>query len=675
MLSSEARRCLVACLVLIALPTVLFWQVWWPNPQQRRVFAYGDFAELHYPMRSFVVSELRQGQLPLWDPYTLAGEPAAADTVLGVFYPLSWWQAAFPALPFWALEVEAIAHLGLAGIFTFLLVRRLTGRAGAGLIAGIAFGVGGFLTSYPMLQLEILETAVWLPAGLWLLERALPERSLVKAALAGAVLGLGIVAGHPQTFLYAAYAVAAYLLFRARRLRLGWRFTLAAAVTVGGAALGIGAVQWLPSLELLRLTPRIHWTYEMLSRGFALSELAGLVRPNPGQWSPLYVGLIPLALALASVALDRRAEVWFWAAVTAIALVMSLGGNGPLYPLAYRIAPGFALFRQQERIAFLVSLSLAVLAGYGYAGLARWRCWPAAALPIVAALVFLDLFHANSGVILQVPPPGGFYAPTPALQRLQQISDPIARVSSESLLPADGNAGLLFGIRDVTGNAPLHLASYDAFIQVVPEIRWFQMLNVRYLLTRRKMDQDAFKLLVDTGDQKLYDQSALGGRPLWIAHALRVVPNNAAAISATADMGLDVFETAVLERQPSPLPQPAAGPEGAQITAFEGRRVVVDATLSTPGILVLSEVDYPGWVARVDGKPWPSLRAYGVLRAVALPAGRWQVEWRYEPLSLGVGATFSLLTPLCMVAFWLRKRRAWREPPSHAAALLQTEAA
>ncbi len=658
LLGLATSRSLLAGLLLLALPFVLFWQVWWPDASQRKVFAQGDFVDQHYPMRTFVAEELRRGRLPLWDPYTFSGEPAAADSIVAAFYPLGLWQVTFTRLPFWALEVEAIAHLGLAGMFTFLLVRQLTGRAGAGLVAGVAFGVGGFLTSYPMLQLEVLETAVWLPAGLWLLERALPGRSLAGVALAGAVLGVGILAGHPQIFLYIAYAAGAYLIFRACQLRLGWRFTLTAAAALGGAALGVGAIQWLPSLELSRLSPRTGWTYETLAGGFAPKDLLGLLRPNPGQWSPLYVGLLPLGLAVAGLALWRRGEAWFWGVMAGLALLMSLGGHGPLYPLAYRAMPGFALFRQQERAAFLASLSLAVLAGYGYAALVRWRSWLRWALPLVVALAFLDLFHANSGIILQTPPAGGYVATTPVVERLQQLGDGLVRTSSEGMLPGDGNAGLAFRIRDVTGNGPLYLATYDTFIKLVPEVRWFQLLNVHYVLTGRRFDQDAFKMLIDAGEQRLYDISALGGRPAWITHEVREVPNWGVAIAATADMGLDPFATAVLERAPDPTPQPAAGPESAQVTLLERHRVVVDATLSAPGVLVLSEVDYPGWVARVDGRPATTLRAFGVLRAVALPAGHWQVEWHYEPRAFYVGAALGAVTLAALGGLWWWQQRA-----------------
>ena len=50
-----------------------------------------------------------------------------------------------------------------------------------------------------------------------------------------------------------------------------------------------------------------------------------------------------------------------------------------------------------------------------------------------------------------------------------------------------------------------------------------------------------------------------------------------------------------------------------------------------PGILVLSEAWFPGWVATVDDAPAEILRADYVLRGVALAAGSHRVRFEYRP--------------------------------------------
>jgi uncharacterized membrane protein YfhO len=56
----------------------------------------------------------------------------------------------------------------------------------------------------------------------------------------------------------------------------------------------------------------------------------------------------------------------------------------------------------------------------------------------------------------------------------------------------------------------------------------------------------------------------------------------------------------------------------------------------------LGEWDYPGWRARVDGRPQDIYRADYGLRAVPLPAGEHVIEFIYRPVSFDVGGAISI---------------------------------
>ncbi len=631
----------------------LFWRWWWPG-MAHWVFAYGDFTEQYYPMRVFVAAQWRLGQVPFWDPYAYGGYPAVGASLYAPYYPLGLWHILFPPpLPLRALEFDALLHLVLAGYFTFLFVRQRTRDAWAGVIAGMAFALGGYLTSYPLLQLGILYTAVWLPLVLFLMEWALERKGWLAMGLPGAALGVSILAGHPQTFLYIAYVAFPYLVFRLWQTKRGWRDGLAAVGMTGVVAVGVGAAQWLPVYDLMGRSPRAHLGFDELAHGFLPTELWGLLRPNPKEWSPLYVGWPALALTLASLLFARRSDVAFWGSVAGIALLLSLGENGGLYPLFYRYAPGFALFRNQERAAFVVSFALALLAGLGLAGVRAWlreRLAPPRAVLLLSLLLvgtlFVDLFHANANGILAPMPPKGYFASNAITERIRAVSLPDWRMSSEGLLPGDGNAGQVYGLRDVAGNSPLHLAAFDHFLETVPEVRWLPMLNVHHLVTRRQLTHGGVQERARVGDVRLYEV-ALGAVPLWITHAVQLVESQKGAMQATAQLDLDVRATVVLEESPEIAPRPLAQTdpsEFARLLHFAAPRIEAEAELAQPGVLVFSEIHDPGWRVWVDGQRAKPLRAYGLLRAVALPAGHHTILWRYQPLWAWLGLAISLLT-------------------------------
>ncbi len=644
-----------ACLLLILLPFVLFWQLWWPDPTIRLGFAYGDFHEQNYPIRRYVAQEWRQGRMPLWDPYTFGGQPAAGSSLFQTFYPPGFWQTLFADLPRRALELEAVFHLGLAGLFTFLFLYELTGRLDAAFIGGFVFSWGGLLTSWPTLQFWILETMVWMPGGLWLLERGLKRRSCWWGVAAAIPYSFSILAGHGQTVLYSAYLSGAYLLWRAVQLRLSWRFVLRMALTVGGLTLAFSAMQWLPSVEMVPISHRADWTYADLAQGFQVRELLGILRPNLGEWSPLYVGWIPLTLVLLSPLLAWRfareslGDVGFWLIVAVLSLLLALGQNGFLYSFFYRFAPGFNVFRHQERIAYLFSFSLAVLATHGFSALTQMQWWPRWGLVAIVLLTGVDLYRANNGVILAPPSLEVDLYETQVSRFLgDHLAAPVTRFNSEGLLPGDGNAGLVYRLRDVTGNNPIRLGAYELTLQIVPEVRWWQLFNVEYVVTRRTFDYPGISLAFEDteGDIRVH-RLEFDQQPVWITHDVDVMPNQEAAIYFTSDMGkVDPLQTAVLETAPDPAPQPAAGPESARITDFSPHRVAAEVELSAPGVVVFSEIDYPGWVAYANGERVESLRAFGILRAVALPAGEWEIEWRFRPLTVYAGLALCGVTVL-----------------------------
>jgi hypothetical protein len=92
----------------------------------------------------------------------------------------------------------------------------------------------------------------------------------------------------------------------------------------------------------------------------------------------------------------------------------------------------------------------------------------------------------------------------------------------------------------------------------------------------------------------------------------------------------------------------------ARIVASELNAVTVDVDALEQGILVLTDSDYPGWEARVDGKPEQIFRAYGLVRAVPVFAGRHRVEFNYNPWTFRSGAVSSVVWLLVLCAVFAR---------------------
>ncbi len=394
------RRCPTPLLYLIL--AALFYA---PLLLGLRTFPDGDFTHHFLPFSLFQQDAIRSWQLPLWNPHTYSGHPFLADTQAAVFYPVSNllllltmpWDA--PGARLYWLQVEAILHIALAGWFTFLLARALTKNRWAAFIAGCCFAFSGYLTGYPPLQLAVLRTAIWLPLLLWALYRAMQEsdrwRWWIGAALIYATM---FFAGHPQTFLHSSYVMAAWLVWllwgtrstptqppprageelrspspTSARIPKGILVGLRCILFFLILALGLSAAQLLPSLEFTQLSVRANVDYAYVSGGFPLQDTWQLLLPGVlTQFSPLYIGIIGLGLAFTAAAARPRWQLTInnlLLIIFLISLLLSYGDNSFLYPFFYRFAPGWNLFRGQERAAFVVALSLSLLAGLGAAAL------------------------------------------------------------------------------------------------------------------------------------------------------------------------------------------------------------------------------------------------------------------------------------------------------------------
>jgi hypothetical protein len=374
---------------LVLLPLLFWWRLWTPNAADRAVIPAGDLDGQYYPLQLFAARQWTAGHLAAWDPYLNAGQPGLADIQTGAWYPpnlvLNLFLAALGLpLSLGLLTWQIIFHFSLASLFTYLFVRHLAHRAGArllaarfaGAVAALSFTYAGYLTTFPVQQITILETAVWLPLVLLFLDRAFhtanPRPQII---LAGLALATALLAGHPQTAMYVVYTVLAYGLFLAWYLRPVLRPSRLAPYVLRFASyvlpllalgLALAAVQLVPSLAFIARSTRAGLDYEAVSWGFPLAEITHLLYPGYFGGSPQYVGILPPILAAAALFLPRvRRQVVFWLAVAGVAFVLAFGGNTFLYSVAYLLAPGFGTVRDQERIIYLFSLAVSVLAGYG----------------------------------------------------------------------------------------------------------------------------------------------------------------------------------------------------------------------------------------------------------------------------------------------------------------------
>ena len=99
-----------------------------------------------------------------------------------------------------------------------------------------------------------------------------------------------------------------------------------------------------------------------------------------------------------------------------------------------------------------------------------------------------------------------------------------------------------------------------------------------------------------------------------------------------------------------------------QLTSYEPNRLVYKASTPKDGVVVFSEIYYPGWQVTIDGQPVDIARADYILRAINMPAGEHTIEMWFDPQSIHVTesiayAALALLLIGVMLLAWTQRSK------------------
>lgn len=170
--------------------------------------------------------------------------------------------------------------------------------------------------------------------------------------------------------------------------------------------------------------------------------------------------------------------------------------------------------------------------------------------------------------------------------------------------------------------------------------RVLNMLNTRYLISQG-----------EKGLKATYNPDALG--TVWLVDSYKIVANSNEEI-----MALHAFNPAKelvvdkrFEDQLNGLTIHVDSTANISMTNYSPNEISYEYSANSEQLAVFSEMYYqPGWNAYVDGKEAKHFRANYVLRAMRLPAGKHQVEFKFEPKGFFVGEKISLAS---MILFFV----------------------
>jgi hypothetical protein len=377
----------------------------------------------------------------------------------------------------------------------------------------------------------------------------------------------------------------------------------------------------------------------------------------------------------------KTARLFFWTAIPVACLLAALA----LWRLERSRSASVHWIGSPLFSAALLTLGLCLVVLR-----ARNRLGPKVVATLIAGLIAIDLITYAHGYLPSVRA-SQIYPDAPLMSFLQS-----QRASPSRVISLDGaygpNAEMIYGLEGV-GGWDLGLRRLKLFTQDIAEPslddlaftssrvtnnhdRRLDLLNAKFLVTTSynssfetlKNLPERFSLVYSAGSVEVFENRFALPRAFLVPASgggIVVLPNEESQLARLRDPGFDPQRHVILNAMPAELVgglSKEVRESSAVINRIDTSSNSVDLSVDTksPGILVLSQMYYPGWQVLVDGKSAPILQTDYALTGVFVKEGSHAITFLYRPASLRFGLAITLGTILivatALVAFQLRRR-------------------
>lgn len=350
-----------------------------PNGIPFKNFLITDPIRQQFPWRELSIAEVKNWQLPLWNPYNFTGTPLLANIQSGVFYPLNFLFLILPFATGWSLLI--LSQTLLIMLFMYLYLRNLRLSEVSAIFGALVFSFSGFVVAWYEWG-TIVHTLLWLPLILLAIDKIFVSQN--KKHLLWIIILIfaycsSFFAGHIQVFFYLfIYSVTyfVFILYQHKGFSLN-KLLYYSSILI--AFLLIASILWFPFLQLTSYSARDLDIRSWLDAGWFIpwQHLIQFIAPdffgNPtalnywGTWNygemVGYVGILPLILALLTLTnLKDKYNRFFigWVIIACLFVFPTV-----LAMLPFQLSIPLISTSQPTRLLSIIDFSLAVLAAKG----------------------------------------------------------------------------------------------------------------------------------------------------------------------------------------------------------------------------------------------------------------------------------------------------------------------
>ncbi len=688
-----------------------------------------DVPSFIYPMQTYAIDLMKQGQWPLWNPFILGGAPLLANFQSAPFSLPALLYFIFETADAWTVQIMA-QHL-LAALFTYVLLRHWKASKVASIFGSIVFAFSGFNMIWSGWNGHALGAA-YIPLLLFFEDKLLRGTSRFSGLGLAITFCLQIFSGYPQTIIYT--AIACFLLWLVsfqknlnyiyKTTKLGFYFLL---------GLGLSAIQLLPSIELLGLS---QWTAEPHPFNWAFLpfvKIITLIAPDffgnhatGNYWGPQdytsntgFSGVVAVLFVILALYNWRRHKRHMSFSLILLFITLILVFPTPISIFAWKHDILGMRSSSAHRGLVLLNLSISLLCAFGvdiflkvkkslriilsslliafflavyflisfylyksqnnhiYIVGIRNLVFPGVILITTSAVLFVSkkIKYDNLGIgivfILMVfeifrfgwkytsfSPKEFLYPETPVIEFLRNQNPPF-RVSLGDSIPV--NLHMPYGLETLGGYETMRPEKASRFIAALnnnsknasPAGRYgiidndtsplLSLANTRYYMALKKDEKgrpspkgdkparflsERFKQVFEDKSVVIYE--AVDALPRAYMVYEWQIAHDLDALDILLSQNFKMDKEVVLEKYPSVQIDKDTSNE-VKIIKYEAQKNTVLINTNSPGILVVSNTNFPGWHAKLDGKRVGILNANYVFQGVEIPKGSHILTLTYFP--------------------------------------------
>lgn len=420
------RESFLATIIIAILTIAIFWQFFlknlypfpgdymlaWYEPWKSSHFSNGSITIAHkpvaddvfrqlYPFKILAMDIVKQGKLPLWNPYNGSGMPLMATMHVGYLNPFNMLFLFLSDSLAWSIYI--MLQPFLIGICMYLYLRKINLQFFPAIFSTLIFVLSGFVITRLIFG-DYDYAIVGLPLLMYLIEHFMQNPRSKRILLLPFVVFFVIAATQPQIIAYILSFVFLYILYR--RLE---RKTVLFLVFLFVTGIGLSAIQLIPTLELFQQAALNPASSKFIIDHFLLpiGHFITILIPNyfGNQATYNYWGaadyiesvgsLGTIACFFAILSIGGRVNTYvkhFYIAAFVITILLCLNWVGSR--LLYSIPLPILSTSVPSRILFLTTFSLSVLAGYGFE---EWL-----SLTKISKVIVRKMFLFSLGIIVLI---------------------------------------------------------------------------------------------------------------------------------------------------------------------------------------------------------------------------------------------------------------------------------